>query len=146
MTSISLVCLLGAVFQHLQEWFYWSVVESRREGHVSYTLACFWLCTFAINRDLKSCTRTWFDFGMWFAYDPRMNSDHSLNLDHLHLHKTEQIDKASMTLLHIYDMSFRRTLKVPHKTLFVPIVQNRMKAKNSCHEICSGLQECRESQ
>lgn len=58
-----------------------------------------------------------------------MNSDHSLNLDHIHLHKTEQIDKANMILLHIYDLYFRRTPKVPHKTLFVPIVQNGMKAK-----------------
>lgn len=58
-----------------------------------------------------------------------MNSDHSLNLDHSLLHKTEQIDKASTTLLHIYDLSFAKTLKVPHKTLFVPTVQNRMKAK-----------------
>lgn len=66
---------------------------------------------------------------MWFAYDPRMNSDHSLNLDHSRLHKTEQIDKASTTLLRIYGPSFTRTLKVPHKTLFAPIVQNRMKAK-----------------
>lgn len=34
-----------------------------------------------------------------------------------------------MIPLHIYDPGFRRTPKVPHKTLFVPIVQNRMKAK-----------------
>lgn len=39
-----------------------------------------------------------------------------------------QIDKASMILLHIYDLQ-RRTPKVPHKTLFVPIVQKRMKVK-----------------
>lgn len=129
MTSISLARLLGAVLQYLKEWFYEDIVEGRREGYVSYTFAYFWLCTFTINRDLKSCTRPWFDFGMWFAYDPRMNSDHSLNLDHSLLHKTEQIDKASTTLLRIYDPSFTRTLKVPHKSLFVPIVQNRMKAK-----------------
>lgn len=49
-------------------------------------------------------------------------------LDHLHLHKTELLDKEGMTLLHIYDLYFRRTPKVPHKTLFVPIVQNRIKA------------------
>lgn len=71
---------------------------------------------------------TWFDFGMLFAYDPRMNSDQSLDLDHLHLHKTERLDKEGTTLLHIYELYFRRTPKVPHKTLFVPIVQNRMKA------------------
>lgn len=49
-------------------------------------------------------------------------------LDHLHLHKTERLDKEGTTLLHIYDLYFRRTPKVPHKTLFVPIVQNRIKA------------------
>lgn len=65
---------------------------------------------------------------MLFAYDPRMNSDQSLDLDHLHLHKTKRLDKEGTTLLHIYDLYFRRTPKVPHKTLFVPVVQNRMKA------------------